>query len=198
MSFPGGLTPPALSNASLTAVEPEWPDFPVDSFDVEGDEAEEVLPAAPFLSLSRDVEWDREHWVWVCEVLRCLLSWEISNSMASSVEEAWLLAFPGLDRFGSALAASWLRAPSSAEGDSWVTENVTSIVFFPVTAEELGVVVAAEVVVTTAWETVRLEVVTVVVVEGGTLVLPEEARGMTVSWSGFLKAAWNPSVVPCG
>ena len=118
--------------------------------------------------------------------------------MAPSVEEAWLLAFPCLDRFGSALAASLLRAPSSAKDDSRVTETVKSFVFFPLMAEELGVVVAAVVVVTTAWETARLEVVMVVVVEGGTLVLPEEARGTTVSWSGFLKATWNPSIVPCG
>ena len=118
--------------------------------------------------------------------------------MASSLEEAWLLVFPCPDRFGSALAASLLRAPSSAEDGSRVTETVKSLVFFPVMAEELEVVVAAVVVVTTAWETAGLEVVTVVVVEGGTLVLPEEARDTTVSWSGFLKAAWNPSVVPCG
>ena len=76
------------SKASLAAVEPEWLDFLVDSFDVEGVEAKEVLPVAPFLSLSREVEWERERWVWVCEVLRCLLSWETSTSMASSVEEA--------------------------------------------------------------------------------------------------------------
>ncbi len=190
--------PPALSKASLTAAEPDWPDFFVDSFDVEGVETEEVLPAAPFLSLSREMEWERERWVRVCEVLRCLLSWETSTSMASSLEEAWLLAFPCPDRFGSALVASLLWAPSSAEDDSRVTETVKFFVFFPMTAEELGVVVAEVVVVTTAWETAGLEVVAVVVVEGGTLVLPEEAQGMTVSWSGFLKAAWNPSVVPCG
>ncbi len=65
-------------------------------------------------------------------------------------------------------------------------------------AEVLGVVVAAVVVVTTAWEMAGLEVVTVVMVEGGTLVLPEDAQGTTVPGSGFLKAAWNPSVVPCG
>ncbi len=59
-SRPGGLTPPALSNNSPVAVEPEWLDFFVDSFEVEGAEAEEVLPVAPFLSLSREVEWERE------------------------------------------------------------------------------------------------------------------------------------------
>ena len=118
--------------------------------------------------------------------------------MASSVEEAWLLAFPCLDRFGSALVASLLRALSSAEGDSRVTETVRSNVFFPVMAEELGVVVEAVEVVTTALETAGLEVVTVVVVEGGAPVLPEAAGGTTVPSSGFLKAAWNPSVVPCG
>ncbi len=149
-SFPGGLTPPALSKASLAAAEPDWLDFFIDSFDVEGVEPEEVLPAAPFLSLSRETEWERERWVWVCEVLRCLLSWETLNSMASSVEEAWLLAFPCPDRFGSALATNLLRALSSADVDSRVTETVRSFVFFPVTAEELGVVVAAVVVVATA------------------------------------------------
>ncbi len=59
-SFPGGLTPTALSNASLVAVEPDWLDFFVSSFDVEGVEVEEVLPAAPFLPLSQEVEWERE------------------------------------------------------------------------------------------------------------------------------------------
>ncbi len=149
-SFRGGWTPPALSKASLAAVEPDWPDFFVDSFDVEGVETEEVLPAAPFLSLFRETEWERERWVWVCEVLRCLLSWETSTSMASSLEEAWLLAFSCPDRFRSALAASLPRAPSSAAVDSRVTDTVRSFVFFPITAEELGVVVAAVVVVATA------------------------------------------------
>ncbi len=87
-SFPGGLTPPALSKTSLVAVEPEWLDFFLDSFDVEGVEPEVVLPAAVFLSPSREEEWEQERCVRTCEVLRCLLSWETSKSMASSVEEA--------------------------------------------------------------------------------------------------------------
>ncbi len=118
--------------------------------------------------------------------------------MASSVEEAWLLAFPCSDRFGSALAASLLRALSSAMGDSRCTVTVGSKTFFPATAEELGVVAEAVEVVTAALETAGLEVGTVVVVEGGALVRPGGARGTTVPSSGFLKATWNPSVVPLG
>ncbi len=36
MSLPGGLTFPALSNISLTAIEPVWLDFFSDSLDLEG------------------------------------------------------------------------------------------------------------------------------------------------------------------
>ncbi len=71
-------------------------------------------------------------------------------------------------------------------------------VFLPVLAEDPGAEVVVVAVVGTALVTAGLEVVTVVVVEGGTLVLPEGTRGTTVSLSGFLKAAWNPSVVPSG
>ncbi len=112
--FPGGLALPALSNTSLTAAETGWLDFLSDSLGLEEAGAEEVLPSVPFLSLSLFVDWDRKRDVRTCELLLCLLTWEVSKSMDSSVEGSLLLSFPCPDWFGSALAASWARASSKA------------------------------------------------------------------------------------
>ncbi len=109
-----------LSNISLTAVEPIWLDFLVASLDVDGAGTEEVLPSLSFLSLSRVVDWDREREVRTCEVLLCILAWETSSSMGSSVEEPWLPDFRCPGWFGLALAASLTRALSNVWGDSRV------------------------------------------------------------------------------
>ncbi len=167
------------------------------SLDLEGAGAKGVLPSVPFLSLSLFVDWDREQDVQTCELLLCMLTWEVSKSMDSSVEESLLLVFPCPDWFGSALAASLAWASSIALGDIRVTVTCGSKGFFLVVEEELGAEVVAVVVVATAVETARLDVVTVVMVEGRAPVLPGTARGMTVFSSGLTKA-WNPSVVPIG
>ncbi len=103
------------------------------------------------------------------------------------------LPLPGLVRPMPSLA--W--ASSIALGDIHVTVTCGSKGFFLVVEEELGAEVVAVVVVATAVETARLDVVTVVMVEGRAPVLPGTARGMTVFSSGLTKA-WNPSVVPIG
>ncbi len=162
------------------AVEPAWPVFFVGSRDFRGASVEELLPSVPLPSLSLVEDWDRDRDVRTCEVLLCLLTWDVLKSMDSSVEEPLLSAFPCPDWFGLALAASLTWALSTAWGDSRVMVTVGSKVFFPVTVEELRAKVVAVVVVTTAIVTAGLDVVTVVVVEGGAPVLPRGARGTTV------------------
>ncbi len=180
------------------AVEPERPDFFSGYLDLCGTGAEEVLPWASLFSESLLVEESREREVRTCELLRCLLSWEVSTSIASSGEGALLSAFPCPVRLELALAARLTRALSTNLGDNRVTVTCGSKACFTVVVEGPGAEVVVVAVVATAMVTAGLAVVTVVVVEGGTPVLPEGPRGTTVSLSGFLKAAWNPSVVPCG
>ena len=194
----GGWTPPALSNILPTAAEPERPDFLSGSLDLCGTGVEEVLPWVSRLPESLLVEESQDWEVRTCELLRGLLPWMVSTSIASSPEEALLSAFPCPFWLEPALAVSWTRALSSNLEGSRVMVTCKSTVFLPVTAEDPGTEVVVVAVVDTAWVTAGLEVVTVVVVEGGALVLPEVARGTTVPSAGFLKAAWNPSVVPCG